>query len=105
VNAGPYETEADTRAVTRAVYDAFGADPGPGKMTAPVLRMLLDAVGAAGVQVGAYDVRILEWLAGWEPSTCAVIAGLITRAYAGQADPGGPGQAQRGGGWISGPST
>jgi hypothetical protein len=29
----------------------------------------------AGVQLGAYDQRILLWLAGYEPSTCAAIAG------------------------------
>jgi hypothetical protein len=33
------------------------------------------------VQLGAYDQCILLWLAGWEPATCAVIAGLITRAH------------------------
>jgi hypothetical protein len=32
------------------------------------------------VELGAYDHRILVWLAGWEPTICAVIAGLITRA-------------------------
>lgn len=32
--------------------------------------------------VGAFDARILAWLAGWEPETCAVIAGLVTRAHA-----------------------
>lgn len=80
----PIETERQARQLpaVRAVYAAFDADPGPGKMTAPNLRMLLDAVGAAGVRIGAYDVRILEWLAGYEPQTCAVLAGLITRAAA-----------------------
>jgi hypothetical protein len=58
------------------------------------------------VYLGAYDHRIIEWLTGWEPSTCAVIAGLISRAHAaGQDIAGGPGTAQPGGGWISGPST
>ena len=33
--------------------------------------------------MGAYDRRILAWLAGFEPQTCAVVAGLITRANAG----------------------
>ena len=31
---------------------------------------------------GAYDHRILTWLAGWEPQICAVVAALITRAHA-----------------------
>jgi hypothetical protein len=77
---GPFQTEREARELpaVRAVYAAFEADPGPGKMTAPNLRMLLDAVTSAGIHVGAYDVQILEWLAGYEPQTCAVIAGLIT---------------------------
>jgi hypothetical protein len=32
------------------------------------------------VELGAYDDRILRWLAGWEPATCAVIAGFVSRA-------------------------
>lgn len=35
-----------------------------------------------GVQVGSYDQRILDWLAGWEPQTVEVIAALIDRAGA-----------------------
>lgn len=46
-------------------------------------RLLEEACTATGVRLGAYDHRILLWLAGWEPSTCAVIAGLITRAHHG----------------------
>jgi hypothetical protein len=80
--AGPFETETDAAEVAevRAVRAAWRADPGVGKMAPHNLRMMLDAIGAAGVQVGAYDVRILEWLANYEPETCAVVAGLITRA-------------------------
>ena len=80
---GPYETERQVRELpaVRAVYDAFGADPGPGKM-APRCRCIVDvACSAAGVEIGAYDDRILAWLAGWGPETCAVVAGLITRAH------------------------
>jgi hypothetical protein len=40
-----------------------------------------EACSAAGVEVGAHDHRVLVWLAGWGPETCAVVAGLITRAY------------------------
>lgn len=42
--------------------------------------MLLDTISAAGVQVGAYDVQVLEWLAKQPPATCAMIASLIARA-------------------------
>jgi hypothetical protein len=81
-HAGPFETERqalDTPAV-RAVYTAFEAAPGPGRMQPPNLAMLRAACERAGIELGTYDVRILAWLAGWEPQICAVIAGLITRA-------------------------
>lgn len=83
-NDGPYETErqvSETPAV-RAVYAEFDADPGPGRMAAPNARMITSACDAAGVLLGAFDRRIVAWLAGWEPQTCAVIAGMIGRAAA-----------------------
>ena len=80
---GPFETEREARELpaVRAVYDAFSRDPGPGKMI-PHCRAILDeACSAAGAGAGDYDDRILAWLAGWGPETCAVIAGLIHRAH------------------------
>jgi len=81
--SGPFETEGQARELptVRAVYEAFRRDPGLGKMTPHSHEMLISACAAAGVTLGAYDQRILLWLAGWEPQTCAVITGLITRAY------------------------
>ena len=46
------------------------------------LAYLRQACDQADVALGAFDTRILAWLAGWEPETCAVVAGLITRAHA-----------------------
>jgi hypothetical protein len=51
------------------------------------------ACATVGVVTGAWDQRILLWLAGFEDSSCAVIAGLITRAHvaglaAGHLSPG-----------------
>lgn len=84
----PLETERQARELpaVRAIYAAFEADPGQGKMAPLNLAMLADACVDAGIgdDLGAYDVRILEWLAGWEPATCAVVAGLITRAAEGR---------------------
>lgn len=79
---GPFETEVETRELpaVQAVYAAFDRDPGAGRMEPHIHQMLADACSAAGVQLGAYDRRILAWLAGWEPQTCAVVAGLISRA-------------------------
>lgn len=82
--AGPFETEQqarDTPAV-QAVNEAFTANPGVGRMAPHNRRMLDQACAAAGVELGAFDRRVLAWLAGWEPDTCAVVAGLVTRAYA-----------------------
>ena len=33
-----------------------------------------------GIEMGAYDRRIAEWLAGWEPSTVATVCAWIGRA-------------------------
>jgi hypothetical protein len=80
---GPFQTEreaSETEAV-RAVYAAFDADPGPGKMAPHNLAMLTAACEAAGIELGAFDAGTLRWLSGGEPATCAVIAGLIMRAW------------------------
>lgn len=77
MNAGPYETERQAAGAARHIYDS---PPGTGAWGTGNHKLMEDACTAAGVQLGAYDQRILLWLAGFEPSTCAVIAGLITRA-------------------------
>jgi hypothetical protein len=80
---GPFETERQVRELpaVRAVYDAFDAAPGVGRMARHNERMLRESCAAAGVALGAFDARIVSWLSGWEPGTCAVIAGLISRAH------------------------
>lgn len=86
--AGPFETEWQVSAepAVRAVCEAFDADPGAGKMAPHNRRMLGRALEAAGVEMGRYDDRIVEWLSRWEPETVAVVAGWIARAHAaGQA--------------------
>ncbi|WP_049574983.1 hypothetical protein [Streptomyces sp. SBT349] len=47
--------------------------------------MVLDALRVAGVELGAYDERIAEWLAGWDWSTVVVIASWLQRAHAERA--------------------
>jgi hypothetical protein len=68
----PYETEREARA---AVAHITPSPPGTGAWSDGNRQLLEDACRAAGVQLGAYDYRILMWLAGYEPSTCGVIAG------------------------------
>ena len=79
---GPLATEQQARELpaVQAVYAAFRADPGVGKMQPHNRQMLDAALTAAGVELGGYDHRIAEWLAQWEPQMVAVIAGWITRA-------------------------
>lgn len=82
-DSGPFETErqaAGTPAV-RAIYDASRASRRRGVMEERSHRLLCEMLTAAGVELGAYDHRIVMWLAGWEPQTCVVIAGVITRAH------------------------
>lgn len=71
---GPYGTE-------REVIDAIGLAERDGVSYAERnAARLREVVTAAGVEVGSYDQRILDWLAGWEPQTVEVIAALIERA-------------------------
>lgn len=80
--SGPFETGRQARgtAAVQAVYAAFNANPGLGRMAPHNHRLLCEAIDAAGVQAGAFDHRVILWLAGWEAETCVVIAGLIRRA-------------------------
>jgi hypothetical protein len=45
-------------------------------------KMITDACDRAGVDLGAYDRRIIAWAGGWDPEVAAVLAGLIIRAAA-----------------------
>lgn len=46
---------------------------------------LREVLAAAGVELGAYDERIVQWLSGWEWSTIATIASWVQRAGQEQA--------------------
>ena len=86
VTAGPFGSEADARAAALAL----GGPPRPGWSILSEdqrLEMLLAACEESGVTLGAYDDAVLAWLSGWGDGTCAVIAGLITRARAAAPDP------------------
>lgn len=41
---------------------------------------LREVLTAAGVETGAYDERIVEWLAKWEWSTLVTVASWVQRA-------------------------
>jgi hypothetical protein len=85
VMTGPFESDREVTQTpqVQAVYAAFEAAPGAGKMAPHNFLMLVNACEAAGVDLGSpasRDRQVLAWLAGWEPQTCAVVAGLIARA-------------------------
>ena len=88
---GPYETEDDAlggplRQEIRAIHQSgeFRQNEISQAVRAAQLRHLEDACRDAGVELGAFDRRIVEWLAGYESSTVQVVVGLIARAAAGE---------------------
>jgi hypothetical protein len=95
----PYERKRQARADVAGVYAQCTRSNQRGVLGEANLACLREACDQASVTLVAFDTRILAWLAGWEPETCAVVAGLITRAYAAElspADSAGPLSEQRG---------
>ena len=83
MTTGPFEAEAQAREspAVQEIRRAFRADPGIGKMAPLNLALLVDACTMAGVELGAFDRRVLAWLSNWDPESSMVIAGLVTRAH------------------------
>lgn len=86
--SGPYYTKAQAWAepmpqAVRALHAAGRARPGdPDRLIRDTRRdALLTACSAAGVELGGFDRRIVDWLAGWEDSTVQVVIGLVARAH------------------------
>lgn len=79
---GPYETEDQALATpaVKAVYGAYRA--GITSLHDGSADLLLSACEQAEVTLGAYDRRILIWLAMIEPQAAAAVAGIIVRAAA-----------------------
>ncbi|HYB16157.1 MAG TPA: hypothetical protein VEF71_11890 [Streptosporangiaceae bacterium] len=85
---GPFETEDQARkSLVHLLAEA--TLPGKASIAGRNHRLLCQALAAAGVELGAWDHQIVTWLAGWEPSTVAVIAGWVARARLGE-----PGEAR-----------
>ena len=77
---GPFETECEARA---AAHDVVRPEPGWSILRKSQNLVVLErACEAAGVELGVYDRRILDWLSGFEDSICGVVAGLVARAVA-----------------------
>jgi hypothetical protein len=93
---GPYETSAQADADAAHVYQSVRGHRYASAETiqlsglhsiaaVPVADrinegLLLAALDAAGVQLGAHDRRVVGWLAAWEPSIVQVVIGWVERA-------------------------
>lgn len=55
-------------------------DVPPGRYAQPEVRRAAFDAALAGVDLGAYDRRILDWLVGWDDPTDRTIVSLIWRA-------------------------
>lgn len=53
------------------------------------VRALLDHV-LGGVQLGAYDTRIVDWLKSWDQPTIVTVASLILRSRRAEVANAGP---------------
>jgi hypothetical protein len=83
-NSGPFHTARD--ALNASLYHQRGRPQNTGETVTAV--NLADVTAAlSGIELGAYDKCIIEWLARWEPSTVAVVCGLIRRARASGLEP------------------
>jgi hypothetical protein len=78
LSLGPFETDREAVEAVRNIYDISATR---GAWAEPNYDLLIDACAQARVVLGEYDAQILRWLAGFEPATCAVVAGLVSRAY------------------------
>jgi hypothetical protein len=72
---GPYGTEIDAIAAARQRRADTSTTNNDAK-----LNRLLTAADHAHVEVGSYDLRVLNWLACAEPQIVEVVAALIDRA-------------------------
>lgn len=75
---GPFDTEGQAHAAAAAKIT-----PRPGSSilsTEQCHQLIRGALESAGVTTGAHDDVIAWWLARYEDSTCAVIAGWVERA-------------------------
>jgi hypothetical protein len=79
---GPFENEDQALATPEAarMRAAFDANPGPGAGDAGRLKVITSACETAGVTLGAYELRFLQWISQWETAQAVALAGIIRRA-------------------------
>lgn len=79
--SGPYETGTEALADIRHVYEVAqrsGDRDLAGKILAGLQTVTLHE---AGVTTGAYDRKIIGWLAGWQPEVVQVVLSWVERAH------------------------
>lgn len=92
--SGPYETSSEAceaAVVLRAELEDANQSGARGEQWRAArqrarVQYLRGVLEVAGVELGAYDKRIAEWVASWDVETIQVIAGWIERAYQSGAD-------------------
>jgi hypothetical protein len=77
--SGPYEAEYEATTEVRDVYAGYHKR---GVMKAKTLDRLLGACSEHGLEMGAYDREVLQWIARQKPEAAQVIVGLVHRAAA-----------------------
>lgn len=86
---GPYETSREAFDAARVLRETVAAaDPDSGLRTRSIaarsaarVQYVRGVLEVCGVQVGAYDKRIAEWVAGWDIETIQTITSWIQRAH------------------------
>jgi hypothetical protein len=86
---GPFTTETEARKAAHQIERPFTGSPILSKEQNSTL--LLDVCQDLGVELGHYDVSVIGWLSGWTDANCAVVAGLIQRAFEAGRIAGGEG--------------
>jgi hypothetical protein len=66
------------RADTRVPAGSIGVAPGGFVSVAERRRILAEVL--TGVDLGAWDERIVDWLAGWDAGTVLTVASWIVRS-------------------------
>ena len=66
---GPYETEQEARADVVHIHEQARRSVRRGVLAEANHARLIDTCQGAGVTLGAFDAKILAWLANYEPET------------------------------------
>jgi len=77
MTTAPLESEAEARAYAHSL----GGPPAHGRVILSPgqrLTLLTRACEDAGVTLGPYDTRFLQWMSGWGDGFCGVLARLVT---------------------------